>query len=69
MYDYALKVLREAKERLEESFKSKNYSSMGDAIVERGYICDIEDALDTLESISEDSDEDSKPELDDFVRH
>ena len=57
MYDYALALLREAKKTLEEQFKAKNYESVVYAMVERGYICDIEDALMTLESIAEDSGE------------
>ena len=52
MYDYALKVLREAKSKLEEAQKAKNYDSVEDVIIERGYIFDIQDALDTLESIA-----------------
>ena len=55
MYDYALALLREAKKTLEEQFKAKNYESAEYAMIERGYICDIEDALMTLESIVEDS--------------
>ena len=68
MYDYALALLREAKKTLEEQFKAKNYESVEYAIVERGYICDIEDALMTLESIAEDSGEELEPKLDDFYR-
>lgn len=68
MYDYALALLREAKKTLEEQFKAKNYESVKYAMVERGYICDIEDALMTLESIAEDSGEETEPKLDDFYR-
>lgn len=66
MYDYALALLREAKKTLEEQFKAKNYESVEHAMIERGYICDIEDALMTLESIAEDSEEQTEPKLDDL---
>ena len=57
MYDYALALLREAKKTLEEQFKAKNYESVEYAMIEREYICDIEDALMTLESIAEEDGE------------
>lgn len=61
MYDYAVKVLKDAKSRIEEQIKAKSYDSVEDAIIDRGYICDIDDALMTLESISEDPGEGSDP--------
>lgn len=68
MYDYALALLREAKKTLEEQFKAKNYESVEHAMIERGYICDIEDALMTLESIAEEDGGGAEPKLDDFNR-
>lgn len=62
MYDYALALLREAKKTLEAQFKAKNYESVEYVMIERGYICDIEDALMTLESIAEESGEESGEE-------
>lgn len=66
MYDYALALLREAKKTLEEQFKAKNYESVEYAMIERGYICDIEDALMTLESIAEEDRGGAEPKLDDL---
>ena len=53
MYDYALKVLKNAKESLEEEFNKRKHESLETAAIEYSYICDVADAIDTLESIAE----------------